>query len=132
MFTTKCNDRYPRLCLFHNGHDLAVSKFEPEHHSKAYLKSIQSSFNSQKNNKIGNLITDLRGTKFNSKTPNTLRIVYNYAVSPDITRSGYGLVAVEKEHGYAAYLHLTARDPSEAMLAACSIFKGYRIIPLSS
>ncbi|AMO40698.1 hypothetical protein A0J50_08595 [Acinetobacter sp. DUT-2] len=111
---------------------------EPEHHSKAYLKSIQNSFNSQKNNKIGNLITDLRGTKFNSKTPNTLRIVYNYAVSPDITRSGYGLVAVEKEHGYAAYLHLTARNPSEAMLAAkaiqtyCSIFKGYRIIPLSS
>lgn len=92
----------------------------------------------KKNNKIGNLITDLRGTKFNSKTPNTLRIVYNYAVSPDITRSGYGLVAVEKEHGYAAYLHLTARNPSEAMLAAkaiqtyCSIFKGYRIIPLSS
>lgn len=111
---------------------------EPEHHSKAYLKSIQNSFNNQKNNKIGNLITDLRGTKFNSKTPNTLRIVYNYAVSPDITRSGYGLVAVEKDHGYAAYLHLTARDSSEAMLAAkaiqtyCSIFKGYRIIPLNN
>lgn len=110
---------------------------EPEHHSKTYLKSIQNSFKNQKNYKIGNLITDLRGTKFNSKTPNTLRIVHNYAISPDITRSGFGLVAVEKNHGYAAYIHLTARNSSEAMLAAkaiqtyCSIFKGYRIIPLS-
>lgn len=83
------------------------------------------------------MITDLRGTKFNSKTPNTLRIVHNYAVSPDITRSGFGLVSVEKDHGYAAYIHLTARNPSEAILAAkviqnyCSVFKGYRIIPLN-
>lgn len=110
---------------------------EPEHHSKAYVKSIQNSFKNQKNYKIGNLITDLRGTKFNSKTPNTLRIVHNYAVSPDITRSGFGLVSVEKDHGYAAYIHLTARNPSEAILAAkaiqnyCSVFKGYRIIPLN-
>lgn len=111
---------------------------EPEHHSKAFLKSIQNSFKNQKNYKIGNLITDLRGTKFNSKTPNTLKLVENYAVSPDITRSGYGLVAVEKSHGYAAYIHLTATNYSEAMLAAkaiqnyCSVFKGFRIIPLDA
>ena len=70
---------------------------------------------------------------------NTLRIVYICAVSPDINRSGYdGLIAVEKDHGYAAYLQLTARDSSEAILAAkaiqtyCSIFKRYRTITLSS
>lgn len=110
---------------------------EPEHHSKAYLKSIHNAFNSQKNYKIGGLITDLRGTKFNSKTPNTLRIVKDYAVSPDITRAGFGLVAVEKDHGYAAYIHLTASSSAEAMLAAkaiqtyCSVFKNYKIISLN-
>lgn len=111
---------------------------EPEHHSKAYLKSIHSLFINQKKYKIGNLITDLRGTKFNSKTPNTLKIVEDYAVSPDIKRKGFGLVAVEKSHGYAAYIHLTATTPTEAMLAAKAIqschskFKNYRIIPLNS
>lgn len=110
---------------------------ESRHHSKAYVKSIDDSFKRQKNNKIGNLITDLRGTKFNSKTPNTLKIVENYAINSDIARSGFGLVAIEKTNGYGAYMHLTARNSSEAMLAAkaiqtyCSVFKGYRILPLS-
>ena len=61
---------------------------------------------------------------------NGLKIVKDH----DLSRQGWGLLAYGKsDGGYGAYMHLTARNLGEAVLATkaiqheCSAFKGFKI-----
>ena len=100
------------------------------HHSKDFLNEIYKSFDINKKNNVSGLISELRSTKYDPTLRGTLKIVKDH----DLSRQGWGLLAYGKsDGGYGAYMHLTARNLGEAVLATkaiqheCSAFKGFKI-----